>query len=156
MEGTPKFDTGSQTSCSIKPVLSRSALHGDEESRPFAMSPTAHDSGHPSADTKSILGWVRELPEECLDTITDLASIVLDRLHRLRSTAVNHPEIVSDLEQQEKRFRLFMDGDGDLDERLFEAPDVRSQFVTILKALVRDLGTGSTLSSAKEIKRFGC
>lgn len=116
------------------------------------MSPTPHDSDHPPADTKSIFGWMQELPEECLDTITDLTSIALARLGQLRSSAVNHPEIVSDLENQEKRFRLLMDGDGDLDERLFNAPDVRSSFVTNLKALVRHLYTAIGLCALEQRK----
>ena len=151
MEGTQKLDARNQRSCSIEHALSKPTVRGDERSRPFAVSSTSHDSDHPSADTRMILGWMRELPKEFQDTIRELMSMALDRFGQFSLAAVNHPKDVSDLQEQEQRFRLLMDGDSDLGERLFEAPDVRSLFVALLQTLVRDLGTGSIWFSAKEI-----
>ena len=93
--------------------------------------------------------WIRGLPTEFLDVdegiLKAMMSLILRYFKQVRKAASSHHRATSvdDVLEVQQWFSLFMDGDGDLDQKVNNDPRVRKHIVSDLTALVLLLSTGS-------------
>ena len=108
-------------------------------------------------DGKLVDDWIQDLPIEFQDVnegvMTALMTLTLLYFHQVDIAARNDPVASSVLEviEQQHRFRLLIDSDGDLDQRLGDQLAVRKLVVSNLTAIVLVLSTGSALCSTLEM-----
>ena len=109
------------------------------------------------ADGKPVDDWIQHLPAEFQDVnegvMKALMSLTLLYFQQVEIAAGNDPVASSVLEviEQQNRFRILIDSDGDLDQRLGDQLKVRKLVVSILTTIVLVFSTGSALRSTLEM-----
>ena len=105
------------------------------------------------AGRANVAGWIQELPSEFQDAkggfMAESMWLALRYFGQVKIAAGNEKETDSVFEmlEQQRRLSLLRDGDGDLDQRLYNDPKVRKLVVSNLLTLVLVLNTGSTFLS---------
>ena len=149
MKGLEKMARMSQISVRIKDTQSKPTLPGVGciEGRP-----TSSSSRHPVLSLTgkgTVDDWIQEVPDRSSDihvgVIKELISLDRRYIHEVRFAIIDHEEAAMDPEVLElgKRLSLWADGEGDLDRKLAEYPEVREVLVSSLTALVLVFSTGS-------------
>lgn len=107
---------------------------------------TPHHLDQTPTGTYTTEDWIRKLPREFLDinegSLKDVMLVIRRCFEEAELLPANHQEAA--MREQGERFKLWMDGEDDLDLRLVRAPTVREEFVSNLTTLVLFLSTGST------------
>ena len=149
VETTQKSDTVRQVSTNIKHLQSKPTSQGIGGTEPYRTSSTSDLPDTPSTDSRKTDVWIQDLPPEFQDVNVgvqgDMMELARKYFQEVELAAADHHQenSISEVLEQRKRFSLWTDGEGDLDEKLHENPTVRGQFVSNLTAIVLDLSTGS-------------
>ena len=105
------------------------------------------------AGSANVAGWIQELPSIFQDAkggfMAGLMSLALRYFDQFEIAIGNDKEATSMREMlvQRQYLRVLQDGDGDLDQRLYENPKVRKLVVSNLLTVVLVLNTGIMLWS---------
>lgn len=103
------------------------------------------------AGRETVSDWIQNLPTKYQDVdegvLKDLIRLILRYFEQFRIAAGTHHRAIPVLEvlEVQQTFRLFTDGDGDLDQRLKNNPALRKPIVSDLTALLLLMSTGSIL-----------